>query len=90
MSTCRTGVPQLGQDGRQGGGQARGLAVSEAHRPAVVVGDHSAGAAGLGVAAPGAPALGHGLGALAGDEVVIDVVDVLRPLEGCRRLAGGP
>ena len=76
MASRREDVLQLGQGGGQGGGKPGRLAVGEAHRPAPVVGDDGAGAAGLGVAALGVPALGYRLGALVGDEVVIDVVHV--------------
>ena len=59
-------LAQLGQHAGQGGGKPGRLAAGEAHRPALIVGDHGAGAAGLGVAALGVPALGYRLGALVG------------------------
>ena len=69
------GLLQLRQRLGEGGGQAGRLAGHEAHRAAVMGGDVGVGTSFLRLAALVVPALGHGLGAGVGDEVVIDVVD---------------
>ena len=68
------GLRQLRQRPGEGGRQAGRLAGHEAHRPPVMRGDVGVRAAPFRLAALVVPALGYGLGAGVGDEMVIDVI----------------